>query len=99
MEEYDGCIVGDMVVGKWLGILDSEGFIDGISDMLGIRLGICDKVGPEVGKAVGTNPHSVLDEHFTQASILRSSILLFFGFDDLKPSKHLHLGRNALPRK
>lgn len=96
MEEKDGDIVGDMVVGKWLGILDSEGFIDGDSDKLGDRLGICDEVGLVVGEAVGTNPHSVLDEHFTQASRLRSSNLLFVGFDDLKPSKHLHNGQNVL---
>lgn len=78
--------------------METEGFVDGACDKLGDRLGIFDKVGLLVGKAVGTKPHSELDWHSTQASTPRRSIFLFIGFDDLKPSKHLHLGRNKLLR-
>ncbi len=61
-------------MGLLLGFDELVGLLDGFCDQLGAKLGLSDKDGLEVGKAVGTNPHSTSDEHGMQASVTSERI-------------------------
>ncbi len=75
-EENEGNGDGFRVEGLLLGFDEMVGLLDGFCDQLGEKLGSSDEDGLEVGKTVGTNPHSTSDEHGMQASV--TSVRIFF---------------------